>query len=114
MVAHDNVHIPTESWPNWTWYAIEFGIVLAISMVIGWKVSDHILYDVAASLGFGDVLESWVGLSVHSPEFKALDDAIEGKIVAMSNYIFYGIVGAVFGAWYIVIRGFILKKKILR
>ena len=66
------------------------------------------------SLGFGDALESWIGISVHSSEFKALDDAIEGKIVSMSNWIFYGIVGAIFGAWYLVIRGFILKKKILR
>ena len=114
MVAHDNVHIPTESWPNWTWYALEFGIVLAISLVIGWKVSDQILHNVAMSLGFGDALESWIGISVHSPEFKALDDAIEGKIVSMSNWIFYGIVGAIFGAWYLVIRGFILKKKIFR
>ena len=113
MVAHDNVHIPSESWPNWTWYAIEFGIVFAISLVIGWKVSDQILYNVAAVLGHGDALESWVGISVHSAEFKALDDAIEGKIVSISNWIFYGIVGTIFGAWYLVIRGFILKKKIL-
>ena len=66
------------------------------------------------SLGYGDALESWVGLSIHSPEFKAIDDAIEAKIVAMSNWIFYGIVGSIFGVWYLVIRGFILKKKILR
>ena len=114
MVAHDNVHIPSESWPNWTWYAIEFGIVLAISMVISWKVSEHILQDVAILLGHGDALESWVGVSVMSDSFKAIPDDIEGKIVSMSNWIFYGILGMVFGAWYIVIRGFILKKKIFR
>ena len=39
MGAHPNVHVPKESWPGWTWYAIEFGIVLAVSFVIGWKVS---------------------------------------------------------------------------
>ena len=114
MGANPYVHVPKESWPNWTWYAIEFGIVLAVSMVIGWKVSDQILHNVAISLGFGDVLESWIGISVHSSEFKTLDDAIERQIVTMSNWIFYGIVGAVFCAWYIAIRGFILKKKILR
>ena len=114
MVAHDNVHIPTESWPNWTWYALEFGIVLAISLVIGWKVSDQILYNVAAAVGHGDALESWIGISIHSPEFKALDDVIETKIVAMSNWVFYGIFGTIFGVWYLVIRGFILKKKIFR
>ena len=99
MVAHDNVHIPSESWPNWTWYALEFGIVLAISMVIGWKVSEHILQDVATLVGHGDALESWVGVSVMSDSFKAIPDDVEGKIVSMSNWIFYGIVGTIFGAW---------------
>lgn len=114
MTVHDNVHIPNESWPHWTWYALEFGIVLSVSLVIGWKVSDHILYDVASILGHADALESWAGISIHSPEFKSLSDEIEGKIVELSNWIFYGIMGTVFGAWYIVIRGFIFKKKILR
>ena len=107
-------HVPNESWPSWTWYAIEFGIVLAISMVIGWKVSDQLLHNVAIGLGFGDALESWVDISIHSTAFKNLDDAIEQPIVTMSNWIFFGIVGIVFLAWYIGIRGFILKKKILR
>ena len=31
MGANPYVHIPKESWPGWTWYAIEFGIVLALS-----------------------------------------------------------------------------------
>ena len=30
MGAHNNVHIPKESWPFWTWLAIEFFIVLAV------------------------------------------------------------------------------------
>lgn len=34
MGSHNNVHIPSESWPHWTWFAIEFGIVLAASMLI--------------------------------------------------------------------------------
>ncbi len=114
MPAHDNVHIPSESWPNWTWYALEFGIVLAVSFVVGWKASDGILPGVAAAVGHGGALESWAGVSVHSPEFMALADDVEGKIVSMSNWIFYGIVGSVFGGWYLVIRGFVLKKRILR
>lgn len=114
MGAHPNVHVPKESWPGWTWYAIEFGIVLAISFVIGWKVSDQILHNVAISLGLGDALESWVGISIHSADFKALENTVELQIVTMSNWIFYGIVGGIFLSWYIGIRGFILKKKILR
>ncbi|MFM8659082.1 MAG: hypothetical protein ACKOCQ_04010 [Candidatus Nitrosotenuis sp.] len=31
MGAHNNVHIPGESWPHFTWLAIEFFVVLAIA-----------------------------------------------------------------------------------
>ncbi len=112
-MAHNNVHIPHESWPTWTWYAIEFGIVLAISMIIGWKVSDHILYEVASIVGHGGALDSWAGISVHSPEFGALDLKVQGEIVSLSNWIFYSIFAAVFGAWYLVLRTLVLKKRIL-
>ncbi len=42
MGVHNNVHIPSESWPNWTWYAIEFGIVLAVSMLVSREITDSI------------------------------------------------------------------------
>lgn len=80
MGAHPNVHVPKESWPNWTWYALEFGIVLATSMLLSREITD----------------------------------SIEGLAVDTQNYVFMGIVGLIFLAWYIVIRGFLLKKKILR
>lgn len=31
MTPHNNIHIPSESFPNWVWYALEFFIVLSIS-----------------------------------------------------------------------------------
>lgn len=114
MGVHNNVHIPKESWPNWTWYAIEFGIVLAISLLIAREISDYLLPEVAKTLGYETALESWEGITIHSKEFKALEENIQAQIVSMSNWIFYGIVGAIFGGWYIIIRGFILKKKIFR
>ncbi|MGH1566393.1 MAG: hypothetical protein ACRBB5_02985 [Nitrosopumilus sp.] len=80
MGANPYVHIPKESWPNWTWYAIEFGIVLAISMLVSREITNSI--------------------EELSPE--------------LQNYVFMGIVGGIFLVWYIGIRGFILKKKILR
>jgi prolipoprotein diacylglyceryltransferase len=79
MGAHPNVHIPKESWPNWTWYAIEFGIVLAISMLVSREITNS---------------------------FKGLTPEIQ-------NYVFMGIVGGIFFIWYIIIRNFIFKKKIL-
>lgn len=42
MGAHNNVHIPKESWPNWTWHAIEFGIVLAVSMLVSRELVNSI------------------------------------------------------------------------
>ena len=80
MGVNPYIHIPKESWPSWTWYAIECIIVLAISLVTSSKITD----------------------------------SIEGLDPQTQNYLFMGIVGLIFLAWYIGIRGFILKKKILR
>lgn len=79
MGAHPNVHVPKESWPSWTWYAIEFGIVIAISMLVSREITN----------------------------------SIEGLTPEIQNWVFMGIVGAIFFVWYIVIRSLILKKKIL-
>ena len=45
---------------------------------------------------------------------REITDSIEGLDPGVQNYIFMGIVGAIFLIWYIGIRGLILKKKILR
>ena len=42
MGSNPNVHIPKESWPSWTWYAIEFGIVIAISMLVSREITNSI------------------------------------------------------------------------
>ena len=79
MVAHDNIHIPNESFPSWIWYVLEVVIVIVLSFVISFKVAQ--LFDVAPEVG---------------------------------NWILTGVFGACFLVWFIIIRGFILKKKILR
>ena len=80
MVVHPNIHIPKESWPHWTWYAIEAVLVIVLSFLASVKITDS----------FGEL-----PVDVH-------------------NYMIAGIVGASFLIWYIGIRGFILKKKILQ
>ena len=80
MGTHDNIHIPKESWPHWTWYAIECVILIVISFLTAVKITD----------------------------------SIEGLSTEVHNYMITGIVGLFFLVWYIGIRGFILKKKILR
>jgi len=42
MGVNPYIHIPKESWPNWTWYAIECIIVIAISMLTSSKITDSI------------------------------------------------------------------------
>ena len=56
---------------------IEFGIVLAVSMLISREVTNF----------FTEL----------TPD--------------QSNYVFMGVVGLIFLAWYIAIRGFVLRKK---
>ncbi len=80
MVVHPNIHIPKESWPHWTWYAIECVLVIVLSFLAAVKITDS----------FGEL-----PVDVH-------------------NYMIAGIVGIFFLVWYVGIRGFILKKKILR
>ncbi|NIP61694.1 MAG: hypothetical protein GWN01_13440 [Nitrosopumilaceae archaeon] len=53
MGVHNNVHIPKESWPHWIWYAIEFGIVLAVSMLVSREITDSIE-------GLDPQLQNWV------------------------------------------------------
>ncbi len=79
MGSHPNVHVPKESWPSWTWYAIEFGILLAVSMLISREVTNS--------------------FTEMAPDIQ--------------NYTFMGIVGIIFLIWYIGIRGFVFKRKIM-
>jgi len=79
MVAHDNIHIPRESFPNWIWYVIEASLVIVISFAVSFKVAES--FEVSPEVG---------------------------------NWILTGTFGTCFLVWYIIIRGLILKKKILR
>ena len=79
MVAHDNIHIPSESFPSWIWYVIEVTLVIVISFVVSFQVAQS--FDVSPEVG---------------------------------NWILTGTFGGCFFIWFIIIRGLILKKKILR
>lgn len=113
MGAHNNVHIPKESWPGWIWHTIEFGIVLAISMLVAQQITDPMLGDIAVMVGQQDALESWEDITIHSKSFVVLDPSIRGPIESTAHWIFYSIVAGIFLGWYIIIRSIILKKRIL-
>ena len=81
MTVHNNVYIPRESWPYWTWFVIEFFIVLTAVLLI----SDELM-------GF-------------LKEFNLTEE--------IKNWIFWSIVGFLFFDWYVILRRFVLKRKIL-
>jgi len=83
-------------------------------MLVARELTDSMLGSIAGALGHGAALESWAGINIHSDEFLALAGEIRSPIESMANWVFYGFVGAIFGGWYIIIRGYILKKRILR
>lgn len=50
MGAHNNVHIPRESWPYWTWFAIEFFIVMAIAALSSREIVNMIAKDATPAM----------------------------------------------------------------
>ena len=39
MPARNNIFVPKESWPKFSWFLIEFAIVIAIAVVIAWQTN---------------------------------------------------------------------------
>jgi membrane protein YdbS with pleckstrin-like domain len=60
------------------------------------------------------VIEIAIVLALSMVASSKITDSIEGLTPETQNYVFIGIVGIFFLVWYIGIRGFILKKKILQ
>ncbi len=60
------------------------------------------------------VIEIAIVLALSMVASSKITDSIEGITPETQNYVFIGIVGIFFIVWYIGIRGFILKKKILQ
>ncbi len=50
MGVHNNVHIPRESWPHFTWLAIEFFIVMAISALSSREIVNVIAKDTTPAM----------------------------------------------------------------
>ena len=55
MGAHNNIHVPKESWPAFLWYAIEFFVVLGAG--IGISV---ISMDYFKKMGFDESMTNWI------------------------------------------------------
>ena len=53
MVTHDNIHIPSESFPHWIWFVIEFAIVLAVSALLSREIT-------GVFGGLEEIMQNWV------------------------------------------------------
>lgn len=80
MTTHNNVHIPKESFPSWIWHAIEFFVVLAISVLTANEFTKAVYVE---------------------------------EIEPVNNWIFWSIVGIIFLSWYVLIRRFLIGKKLI-
>ena len=50
MGVHNNVHIPQESWPYFTWLAIEFFITLAVGALSSREIVNVIAKDATPAM----------------------------------------------------------------
>jgi len=48
--VHNNVHIPSESWPHFTWLAIEFFITLAVGALASREIVNIIAKDATPAM----------------------------------------------------------------
>ena len=55
MGTHNNVHVPKESWPAFAWYAIEFGIVMGVGLLISSNSMDFF-----KKMGFDESMTNWI------------------------------------------------------
>ena len=104
MPARNNIHVPSESWPFFAWSVIEFAIVIAIAIVISWQINPF-FEDYVVMNGWECEQES------QETNCSIADEATVSQ--TSLNWIFWGIVGIIFAAWYLGARRFVLKRKIL-
>ena len=104
MPARNNIHVPSESWPFFAWSVIEFAIVIAIAIVISWQINPF----------FEDyvVMNGWECEQESQETNCTIADEATVQQTSL-NWIFWGIVGAIFAGWYLGARRFVLKRKIL-
>ena len=104
MPARNNIHVPSESWPFFTWSLIEFAIVIALAIIVSWQINPF----------FEDyvVMNGWECEQESQETNCTIADEPEMQQTSL-NWIFWGIVGAIFAAWYLGARRFVLKRTIL-
>ena len=91
-MTRNNVFIPSEGWNKAYWFMIEFAIVFAVALVIGWATSP--LYE---------PLVTEQQLECHQISHEVECNLAEEPTVNQSslNWIFWGTAGGIVLAWYL-------------
>ena len=55
MGVHNNVHVPKDSFPEFLWYAIEFFIVVGVSVGIAMNSVNYF-----TEIGFTEQMTNWI------------------------------------------------------
>ncbi len=55
MGTHNNVHVPKESFPKFLWYAIEFFIIVGVSVGIAMNSVNYF-----TQIGFTEQMTNWI------------------------------------------------------
>jgi len=55
MGAHNNVHVPKESFPKFLWYALEFFIIVGVSVGIAMNSVNYF-----TQIGFTEQMTNWI------------------------------------------------------
>jgi hypothetical protein len=55
MGVHNNIHVPEESFPKFLWYAIEFFIIVGISIGIAMNSINYF-----TEIGFTEQMTNWI------------------------------------------------------
>ena len=55
MGVHNNVHVPKDSFPGFLWYAIEFFIVVGVSVGIAMNSVNYF-----TEIGFTEQMTNWI------------------------------------------------------
>jgi hypothetical protein len=74
VVTHDNIHIPSESFPHWIWFVIEFIIVFATATLISRAI-------MGVFQNFEEPIQNWIFWGLVSLIFIAWYIAIRSFIL---------------------------------
>lgn len=104
-MVRSNVHVPKESFPFFLFLVIEFSVVLGIALAVSWQITPT-FQEIVVSQGLVCTQKSHITTCVVSDEISTDEGVLD--------WIFWGIVGAFFLVWYLLLRSYVFRRLKLR